>query len=193
MYQEDEVGGLPAKTSTVRKLHFGVKCLSVVIADPLVAVPGGDHDGGFLVEGRRGAGRVEDPLDLIGREHAGRAGALAGRGPGAILEGAARLEARGALHGEAAPVEAEPEVHSPRVYVVAPQELKGQVDLGEVGVGLGVGADALYRAVPDAVCRNWSAKYFLREKVRDVMLTYVIGHDIEEVDVLLQIDNVEAT
>lgn len=193
-YREGEVGDLPAKTSAVRKLHFGVKRLRVVVADPLIAVPGGDHDGGFFVEGRRGIRGVEDFLDLVGREHAGRAGTLACRGPRAVLEGAAGREARGTLHGEAAPVKSEPHVHPSRVYIVAPQEFKSQVDLGKVRMRLCIGPEALYCAVPDAVCRRWkSINNSLPHKVRGIALTDVVCHYIEEVDILLQIDNVEAT
>lgn len=171
-----------------------MKRLRVVIADPLVAVPGGDHDGRLFVQGRRDVRRVEDPLDLIGREHASRPRALAGRRPGAVLEGAAGGEARGALHCEAASVEPEPEVHPPRVDVVPPQELKSLVDLGEVCMGLGVGTQALYRAVPDTVCRNWmSAEPYSPNRAGGIMLTDVICHDVEEVDILLHIHNVEAT
>ena len=54
-------------------------------------------------------------------------------------------------------IETQAHYHAGWVYVVSPEELERQVDLGWVCVGVGVGAEGFDRRVPDAV---WSFNGF---------------------------------
>ena len=49
------------------------------------------------------------------------------------------------------PVKAQAHVDALGIDVVAPQQLETLADLGQVGVRVGVGADELVCAIPDAV------------------------------------------
>ena len=115
----------------------------------MVLIPRHNLRGRLLVERHLGP-IVNNLRNLVRRQHTGRA--RAGPAAAALGELAPGLEAGRAFHGEGAAVEAQAEVHARRVDVVAPEELEGFFDLGEVRVGAGIGAEGLDGRIPDAVC-----------------------------------------
>lgn len=137
----------------MRKVNFHAECLRVVKRHPLIRVPRDDLRRGRLVE-RHGGAVVDDLEDLARREHAGGPRAVASLG--ALGELAPGRHAAGVLHGEAAAVEAEAERDALRVDVVPPHELETHLDLRQVGVRLGVGAEGLDLGVPDSVFGDMS-------------------------------------
>jgi len=159
---------IPSQTSFVRKVDFQLQGLHAVPADPLVGIPCHDLDGRRGIKGD--CCTVGDNLlDLGCGEHARCAGAFTTAG--AVGERAACRQATGIFHGEAcntsakrgvgkercrcrtSSVEAESHCHSAWVDVVPPKQLERLVDLGQVCVCVGVGAEGFDGGIPYTI---WS-------------------------------------
>ncbi|GKT58290.1 LOW QUALITY PROTEIN: hypothetical protein ColTof4_12219 [Colletotrichum tofieldiae] len=139
-----------AQPHAVGPFDLGLQRVGIVVADPLVLLVAKHNVLGrrLLVVHHLRVLVGDDVHDLKVAERAGRVGtrALVGRAP----ERTSGRLAAGVFELERAAVETHAEHHLPRLDVVAPQQVGGQLDLCQVGVCLDDVANGVV-LVPDAV------------------------------------------
>lgn len=124
-----------AEAELVRSVHLQLHRLAVVIADPLVGIPGDPLDCGRRVERGLCPSLRKNLEDFRVGERAGRVGAWPGFAAGAELADAIGRAARGIGQGEAAAVPAKPQRDIAWIDSIAPHQVQAEFDLREVCVG----------------------------------------------------------
>jgi hypothetical protein len=87
-------------------------------------------------------------------------------------------------------VEAQAHNYACRVDIVSPQQLKAQLDLGEVCVCICIRTNCCHCAVPYTVLTK-NVSFALDQRKGGADLTDVICHNVKPVNMFLQIDDVK--